>query len=74
MSEEKRMTLNGAVQRYYYQCPRCESVSTSMISFDTLESAHTRNHIIYKWVCQECCHVFELMRPDDVRDLTGWVD
>ena len=74
MSEEHRKPLNPAVQKYYYDCPRCESTATAMIHFDTLDVAHVGKFIIYKWVCQECCHVFELMKPEDVRELTGWVD
>jgi len=74
MSEKRRETLDGAVQRYYYACPRCDSTATAKISSFKLKTAHGKPVNIYKYVCQECCHVFELMDPDDVRELTGWVD
>jgi C4-type Zn-finger protein len=73
LSEEDRDEMQGAVARYYYACPRCDSTATALIGLSELITT-LKKFIIYKWVCQECCHVFEIMKRDDVRELTGWVD
>jgi transposase-like protein len=74
MSEDRRETLDPAVQRYYYECPRCESTATHKIDISRVAIVDEKEIFAYKYVCQECCHVFELMNPDDVREITGWVD
>ena len=77
MSKKRRDELHEQekreVMRYYYACPRCESTATSWIG-KIKDPIYVDSPYIHKWVCQECCHVFELMDPKDVRKRTGWVD
>ena len=76
MSIEMRKELEKhglyAIIRYYFGCPRCESISTAYVS--NVQDTENEKIYIYKWVCQECCHIFEVMIPEDVKEKTGWVD
>ena len=69
MSEENEWWNNDAERAYYTSCPRCESRATAWIGRNDLGFFP-----IHKYVCQECCHVFEVMPKEAVRDKTGWVD
>lgn len=68
---ELREKEKGAELRYYYECPRCESIATEWLGREKI--GHFQAPIHY-WVCQECCNVFTLMDKDKVRQYTGWVD